>query len=101
MEKDEEVENKDKEQNKNERNVAASFKLLCDKKMQLLAPLILVRGAYTAAEASLYIILWVFINSNTVDGQYKSEDKKLEEAAYTYISCGIGSITGAITLGFV
>lgn len=70
-------------------------------KMLHMTPFILCRGVCLAAQASVFVNFWVFVVGNSAEGKSMTEDSKIEQAMYTFISMGFGMIIGAFLLGLV
>lgn len=71
-----------KEKKEDGETVAASFKLLCDKRMQMMVPFIVFRALSLASQTAVFVHFWVSLINATEKkngaklGQRLSEDQK-------------------------
>lgn len=78
-------------------NVKESFRLILDKRMLKLIPLLTFRAMSLNSQASIFVNFWC----STMSDMDISNEEKIQKALFTYIPLGFGCMVGSVLYGFV
>ena len=80
-------------------SIIDTFRILKDRKMQLVLPLTAYRGYIMACQSCVYVNFWVSTMNTSVETASWSEDVKIVQTVYTFMAFSIGCIMGGSVLG--